>query len=161
MQPCATALTAHASNGQEKLIMRPKLLPNVIASSLLCFGLTAAAFAQGHPPPRGSYDSRYGAFSQTDFQDNQVLFSHVRSDLDRAENNLPPFAESRNRFDRVRGELSELQRQWDENTFEPAQVDTVIQTLDRAIRTGDLLPRDRDRLVSDLDNLRQFRDNHD
>lgn len=139
--------------------MRTKFLPNIIASSLLCFGLTAAAVAQG--PPRGSYDSRYGAYSATDFHDNQILFLHVRSDLDRAENNIPPFSDSRNRLDRVRGELSELQRQWDENTYDPSQVDTVIQTLERVIRTGDLLPRDRDRLVMDLDNLRQFRDNHE
>jgi hypothetical protein len=140
--------------------MRTNLIPNIIASSLLCFGLTAAAFAQG-PPPSHTYDDRYGAFSRTDFQDNQILFAHVRTDLDRAENNLAPFSDSRARFDRVRGELSELQRQWDENTYQPSQVDTVIQTLDRAVRTSDLLPRDRDRLMADLDNLRQFRDDHD
>jgi TolA-binding protein len=138
--------------------MRTKFLPNIIVSSLLCFGLTAAAAAQG---PRGSYDSRYGAYSATDFHDNQILFAHVRSDLDRAENNIAPFSDSRNRLDRVRGELSELQRQWDENTYDPSQVDTVIQTLERVMRTGDLLPRDRDRLGMDLDNLRQFRDNHE
>lgn len=140
--------------------MKPKLIPNIIASSLLCVGLSAAAFAQP-PRPSQTYDDRYQAFSRTDFQDNQIMFSHVRSDLDRAENNLPPYSEARARFDRVRGELSELQRQWDENSYRPSQVDIVIRTLDSAVRTGDLLPRDRDRLMTDVDNLRQFRDDHE
>jgi len=104
---------------------------------------------------------RTASLSASDFRDNQLLFSRVRSDLDRAENNLRPFSDSRYRFDRVRGELSELQRQWDENAYEPSQVDSVIRTLDRALSTSDLLPRDRDRLASDLSSLRDFRDSHE
>jgi hypothetical protein len=141
--------------------MTQSLIKNIVASSLLCFGLTAAASAHPAQPQSGTRDSRYGAFSRTDFEDNQILFSHVRTDLDRAENNLRPFSDSQPAFDRVRGELSELQRQWDENTYQPSQVDSVIRALDRAVRSPDLLPRDRDRLTGDLNNLRQFRDDHE
>jgi len=141
--------------------MRQPLITNIIASSLLCFGLAAAAMAQPPERPSQTYDTRYGAFSRTDFQDNQIMFARVRSDLDRAENNLRPFSDSQYNFDRVRGELSELQRQWDENTYRPNQVDSVIRALDRAVRSPDLMPRDRDRLTADLDNLRQFRDSHE
>ena len=77
------------------------------------------------------------------------MFANVRSDLDRAENNLPEYAGARPQFDRVRGELSELQRQWDESAYEPRQVDVVIRVLDRAVNSGDLYARDRDRLMGD------------
>jgi hypothetical protein len=138
--------------------MRQLLIPNIILSSLLCFGVAAAVSAQ---PPTQRYERPNGAYSSTDFQDNQILFARVRSDLDRAENNLRPFSDSRYNFDRVRGELSELQRQWDENGYQPSQVDTVIRALDRALSSSDLMLRDRDRLAGDLNNLRDFRDTHE
>jgi hypothetical protein len=111
---------------------------------------------------RPSYDYGYGATSASDFRDGQMLFSRVRSDLDCAEENLPPFAAgSRSDFDRVRGELSELQRQWDENAYQPRQSDTVITALDRALDSSQLSLRDRDRLSSDLRSPRDFRDSHE
>jgi hypothetical protein len=140
--------------------MRQPLIPNIIVSSLLCFGLTAAASAQP-PAPYGRYDRAYGATSAADFHDNQLMFARVRSDLDRAENNLRPFSDSHYSFDRVRGELSELQRQWDENGYQPSQVDNVIRALDRSLASSELLPRDRDRLSEDLSSLRDFRDTHE
>jgi hypothetical protein len=88
-------------------------------------------------------------------------FSRVRSDLDRAENNLPAFTENRYRFDRVRGELSELQRQWDESAYQPRQVDNVIAALDRALNSSEISYSDHDRLASDLNRLREFSDNHE
>jgi len=68
--------------------------------------------------------------------------------------------ENRSQLDRVRGELSELQRQWDESAYERHQADTVIRALDRALDNSDLRIRDRDRLTNDLDQLRDFRDSH-
>jgi hypothetical protein len=106
--------------------------------------------AYSEPPPRAS-----------DFRSAQMLFSNIRSDLDVAENNLPEYSPDRYRFDRTRGELSELQRHWDESTYEPSQVDVVMRTLDRALSSNDILGRDRDRLSADLDQLRGFRDAHE
>lgn len=106
--------------------------------------------AYSNPPPAAS-----------DFRSGQMLFSNVRSDLDAAENNLPEYSPDRYRFDRVRGELSELQRHWDESTYEPSQVDVVMRTLDRAISSNDIFGRDRNRLSADLDQLRDFRDAHE
>jgi hypothetical protein len=137
--------------------MRQVLLPIVVVSGALGMG-PALVSAQDNPP---RYYYQEGAPSASDFRATQTLFAAVRSDLDRAENNLPEYSASRYGFDRVRGELSELQRQWDESAYEPRQVDTVIRTLDRATRTPDLLPRDRDRLMSDLNELRDFRDGHE
>jgi hypothetical protein len=97
----------------------------------------------------------------SDFRAAQMLFTRVRTDLDRAENNLPEYSPDRYRFDRVRGELSDLQRQWDESAYQPDQADHVIRTLDRALSSNDVWGGDRDRLGADLSQLRAFRDNHE
>ena len=140
--------------------MRKILIPNIILSTLLSVGLSAAlqAAPQSEAPPR--YESPYQAQGATDFRDGQMLFARVRSDIDRAESNLPPFSYARERFDRVRGELSELQRRWDESTYEPSNADDVITALDRSLSSSGLMPGDRDRLASDLVQLRDFRDTH-
>jgi hypothetical protein len=124
------------------------------------------AAPQQAPQSRPYYygDRNYGepiAPTVSDFRAGQMLFSSVRADLDRAEANLPEYSPDRYRFDRVRGELSELQRQWDESAYTPSQVDHVMRVLDRAIDSSDLLGRDRQMLSADLDQLRAFRDDHE
>jgi hypothetical protein len=136
--------------------MKHTFIPSIIVSSLFCCGLMAAPQA---PPSR--YESSYSATGARDFRDTQRMFDGVRSDLDQAENNLPAYAASRDQFDRVRGELSDLQHHWDESTYEPRQADDVIGALERALDSRDLLPRDRSRLTQDLRFLRDFRDSHE
>lgn len=89
------------------------------------------------------------------------MLNGVRADLDQAESNLPRYSDSRDSFDRLRGELSDLQYHWDEYTYQPRQADEVIGALNRALDSPDLLPRDRDRLTQDLNMLRNFRDSHE
>jgi len=139
--------------------MRKFLIPNVIVSTLFSLGLSAAlqAAPQRYERP---YESPYQAYSGNDFRSNQLLFSRVRSDIDRAESNLPAFTNGRARFDRVRGELSELQRRWDESTYELNNADDVIIALDQALSSSGILPADRDRLAQDMVELRDFRDTH-
>lgn len=138
--------------------MRQLLIPTILVSSALCFGPSLIAAAQETVP---RYNDQYGASSARDFRSGQALFASVRTDLDRAENNMPEYAGSRNQLDRVRGELSELQRQWDESAYEPSQADHVIRALDRTLSSPDLLSRDRDLLSDDLSRLRDFRDTHE
>ena len=135
--------------------MRKLLITNIIASTVLSLGLSAALQAA---PQR--YESPYQADSRGDLRDGQLLFSRVRADIDRAESDLPSFSDGRYRFDRVRGELSELQRRWDESTYEPRNADTVIMALNRAMDSSGIPPTDRDRLGQDLVQLRDFRDSH-
>jgi hypothetical protein len=142
--------------------MRRFLIPAIFLSSALCIGPALTAAPQDHRP----YDYGDRTYSQpappvSDFRGGQMLFASVRSDLDRAENNLPEYSADRYRFDRVRGELSELQRQWDEAAYEPSQSDHVIRALERALSSPDIYGRDRDRLSADLDQMRNFRDSHD
>jgi hypothetical protein len=140
--------------------MRQFLIPAIFLSSALCLGPALIAGPQKTPyygdqaysePPPTAGDLRSG----------QMLFSDIRADLDVAENNLPQYSPDRYRFDRVRGELSELQRHWDESSYEPSQADVVIRTLDRALASHDVWGRDRDRLSADLNQLRDFRDAHE
>jgi hypothetical protein len=128
-------------------MMRQLLIKSLVGSSLLLFGLSA----QAQVP-------RYGYY-RTDLQSAQTLFHQVRSDIDRAQRDMySDFGGNEQyRFERVRGELSELQRQWDENDFTGHQIDTVIGALERVLMDNHLLLRDRDTLTSDLSQLRDFR----
>lgn len=142
--------------------MRQKLIPNLLFSGLLTFGLGAALQAapqEAAPAPQDQ--SPYSAYNSRDLRANQRMLDGVRTDLDQAENNLPRYSDSRDSFDRLRGELSDLQYHWDEYTYQPRQVDDVISALNRALDSPDLLPRDRDRLTEDLNLLRSFRDRHE
>lgn len=141
--------------------MRHFLVPAIFLSSALCIGPALMAAPQDRPYNYGDRVYSEPAPVVSDFRAGQMLFSNVRTDLDRAENNLPQYSADRYRFDRVRGELSELQRQWDESAYEPSQADHVVRALDRALASNDLYSRDRDRLNADLERMRDFRDNHE
>ena len=131
--------------------MRYSFVKSLIGSSLLVLGLSIQA--QATPQRYDRYDNRANF---QDFQDAQSLFHQVRSDLDRAENSsIAPFGD-RYSFDRGRGELSELQRQWDENEYTPRQADSVIAALQRVLSENNLLLRDLDRLTDDLSRMRDF-----
>lgn len=130
--------------------MRHILIKSVIGSSLLVLGMSGQARAQRYP-----YEDR--PYSD-DFHSNQTFFHQVRADLDRAENNS---YSDHSLFDRVRGELSELQRQWDENEYSVDQAGKVISALQMVLREDELMLRDRDRLSEDLRQLRDFVATHE
>jgi len=134
--------------------MMRNLINSLVGSSLLVLGLSVQA--QDRPPRYDPYDNRA---SYQDFQNSQSLFRQVRSDLDRAENYS--YSGDHYWFDRVRGELSELQRQWDENEYTPRQTDKVISALQRVVSENQLSFRDRDRLMDDLSRMRDFRAAHE
>jgi|SRR5579864_6375905 len=135
-------------------MMRHPFIKTLIGSSLLVLGLSVQA--QDRPYRYDPYDNRANF---QDFQDAQSLFRQVRSDLDRAQNYS--YATDHYWFDRVRGELSELQRQWDENEYTPRQANKVIDALQRTVSENQLSLRDRDRLRDDLSRLRDFVATHE
>jgi hypothetical protein len=134
--------------------MRKLIIKSFIGSSLLALGLSV----QAQEPQR--YDPYDNRASFQDFRSTQSLFRQVRSDLDRAQNNYA-YSGDRYWFDRARGELSELQRQWDENEYTPRQTDKVIVALQRVVSENQLSFRDRDRLMDDLSKMRDFFATHD
>jgi len=133
--------------------MRNLLMKSLVGSSLLALGLSV----QAQEPRR--YDPYDNRANFQDFQNVQSLFRQVRSDLDRAENYS--YSGDRYWFDRVRGELSELQRQWDENEYTPRQTDKVMVALQKVVSENQLSFRDRDRLLDDLNRMRDFIAAHD
>ena len=135
-------------------MMRHPFIKTLIGSSLLVLGLSVQA--QDRPQRYDPYDNQGNS---QDFRNGQSLFRQVRSDLDRAENYS--YSGDHYWFDRVRGELSELQRQWDENEYTPRQVDKVIVALQRVVSENQLSFRDRDRLMDDLSRMREFLATHD
>ena len=137
-------------------MMRHSFVKSLIGSSLLVLGLSIQA--QATPQRYDRYDNRANV---PDFQDAQSLFHQVRSDLDRAENVSISAFGGHYSFERARGELSELQRQWEENEFAPRQADTVIAALQRVLSENHLLIRDRDRLYEDVSRMRDFLATHE
>lgn len=125
--------------------MKHILIQSVIASSLLALGTRGQALAQRYP-----YEDRADS---GDFQRTQSFFRQVRADLDRAQNDS---YSDHFLFDRVRGELSELQRQWDENEYTPDQARKVISALQVVLREDQLFLLDQDRLRDDITGLREF-----
>jgi len=137
-------------------MMRGFLINSLVGTSLLLFTAGAQAQVPRYEPPT----PQYAPYGQADFQDGQALFRQVRTDLDRAQNNVYGDGEDHYVFDRVRGELSDLQRSWDENEYSPRQVDNVARALQQLLGNNHLLLRDRDMLTSDLSRLRDFRESH-
>ena len=135
-------------------MMRHRFFKSLVGSSLLVLGLSVQA--QDRPQRYDPYDNRSNF---QDSQNGQSLFRQVRADLDRAENYA--YSGDHYWFDRVRGELSELQRQWDENEYTPRQVDKVIAALQRVVSENQLSFRDRDRLMDDLSRMRDFVATHE
>jgi hypothetical protein len=109
--------------------MTPNIISNIVVSGLLTFGLGAAIQAAPQEAPPQPAQSPYSAYSGRDFRANQRMLDGVRADLDQAANNLPRYTDSRNSFDRFRGELSDLQYHWDEYTYQPRQADDAVGAL--------------------------------
>ena len=90
--------------------------------------------------------------------DPKALFGQVRSDLERAEHDI--FPRDTDSIEKARGELNELERQWDAKEYTPRQADYVVSALERVLSENHLSFSDHSRLSDDLSKVRGFRDNH-
>jgi hypothetical protein len=93
-----------------------------------------------------------------DSQDAKTLFGPIRSDLDRAQHDA--FPRNTDSIEKARGELNELERQWDTRKYDPRQAEDVIVALQRILSENHLSPGDRGRLSDDLSRLRVFLESH-
>ena len=82
----------------------------------------------------------------------------VRADLDRAVRDMYYLSggEAR-RINHARDEIGEFQRKWERGKFDKGELDDVIGSLQHVVDKNRLQPRDRDRLLDDLNRLREFR----
>lgn len=90
--------------------------------------------------------------------DPKMLFSDVRSDLERAQQDA--FPRDTDSIERARAELNALDDQWSKNGATSRQADVVISALERVLSDNHLSLRDRGRLSDDLSKVRRFRDEH-
>lgn len=123
--------------------MQHLLMKSLAVVGLLAIGATANA-----------QDGRYG---YGDVRGREPL-DRVRADLDRAARDMYYLSGGeRRRVNHARDEMGEFQRKWERGRFDKGELDDVIGSLQHVVDKNRLQPRDRDRLLSDLDHLREMR----
>jgi len=89
------------------------------------------------------------------------LFQDIREDLDRATSSASPFRGDRERLDRTKFQLDELQTKMSQGVFDGRELNDVTDSLRRVVDSNRLAPRDRDILLDDLKRLDDFRARRD
>jgi hypothetical protein len=121
--------------------MRHVLVSTLAATGLLLFGL--AAHAQNYGPGERGH-----------------LFDRVRADLDRAAATAAPFTGDRDRIAVVRRDMNEFQGERANGNYDPAELDRMIGALQRVVDSNRMPDPDRNLLIGDLRELREFRGEH-
>jgi hypothetical protein len=62
---------------------------------------------------------------------------------------------------KVKEELGELQRRYEDRGYDSAKMDDVVAALQHVVADNRLSGRDRDMLTDDLTHLRDFQEHHD
>jgi hypothetical protein len=123
----------------------------LIGSGLLLCGLVA----QAQYGPR--YGDGYSNYGQRETREQSWIFDRVRADLDRAEASTFPFSGDRNRIERARVELNELQSSWNSGEINGREFNDAVMALQRVVDVNRLSDRSRDFLAGDLNRLRDMR----
>lgn len=118
---------------------------------LACFGLTAAAQDWYH-----DRDARYRGEHW-----RGRVFEHVRMDLDHIGSAVWASGRERDRLERTKQQLSELQGKLENGRYDKDELDDVIASLNKSSNDDRLAPRDREVLRDDVSRLRQYRERHD
>lgn len=86
----------------------------------------------------------------------------VRADLDRTERDIRYLGnEEMDRFNRMRGQVSEFQHKWEQGRFDKDMLDHIIEGLNHTVEHSRIRPRDRDVLADDVRRLRELREHWD
>ena len=118
--------------------MRRVLISTLASTGLLLFGLAAHA-------------QEYGG------GERGHLFDRVRADLDRAAASSVPFTGDRDRISIARRDMNEFQRERANGNYDPAELDRMIGALQRVVDSNRMPDPDRNLLIADLHELREFR----
>lgn len=131
--------------------MRKLLSTLLLAAALLPVGIAGA-----------QYRERFGTRGPEMRGYDRELLNRVRLDADRASRNMrvvAPF-EAR-RFADFRRSLFEFRRSWDRGHFDRPAFDHAMGDLRAILDLERLRPRDRDRLLSDMSQLRDLRERYE
>jgi len=88
------------------------------------------------------------------------VFLQVRSDLDHIWSANRASDKERNRLERTKQELTELQAKLDEGRFDNGTLNDVIDSIRKSANDDRLSHRDRAVLSDDLNRLRDYQNNH-
>jgi hypothetical protein len=138
--------------------MKHLVLKSLVSSSLLLFAVTT--FAQDRDRDRDR-DDRYHQGDRDEGFWRGRLFERVRADLDHIQSGTPVFSRDEYRLVKVKEELGELQRRYEDHGYDSAKMDDVVAALQHVVSDNHLSPRDRDMLSDDLSHLREFQEHHD
>lgn len=137
--------------------MKHLLVRTLIGTGLL-FGTTI--FAQDRDRDRDR-DDRYHQGARDEGFWRGRLFERVRADLDHIQSNTPVFSGDEYRLIRVKEELGELQRKYEDHGYDSEKMEDVVNAMTRVVNDNHLPGRDRDMLRDDLNRLREFQEHHD
>lgn len=88
------------------------------------------------------------------------VFLQIRSDLDHIWSANRASDKERNRLERTKEELTELQATLDRGAFDNGHVNDVIDSLRKSANDDRLSPRDRAVLNDDVSRLKDYQNNH-
>jgi hypothetical protein len=131
--------------------MKKTLWKGLTGTGMLLLALCGSVNAQDR---YGRYDDRRDGYYQND---RRSPVDRLQADLNRAEANTRAWGRERGRFDKVRREAAEFERKWASGRYDRGELDDVIGNLQHLVDSRILDRRDRDVLVSDLYQLREFR----
>jgi hypothetical protein len=137
----------------EEAYMKHLVLKSLVSSSLLLFAVTAVA--------QDRADDRYHQGDRDEGWWHGRLFERVRADLDHVQSVTPEFSGDQYRLVKVKEELGELQRRYEDRGYDSAKMDDVVAALQHVVADNRLSGRDRDMLNDDLGHLRDFQEHHD
>lgn len=118
---------------------------------MACFGLSAAAQDWYH-----DRDSRYN-----DQHWRGHIFHEVREDLGHIGSAAWASGRERQRLDRTRQELADLQIKLEHRRYDEGELNDVIDSIRKSSNDERLSHRDRDVLHDDLNRLLDYREHHD
>jgi hypothetical protein len=90
-----------------------------------------------------------------------MFFQRISEDLDRATSGANLDRGDRQRLERAKYQLNELQAKMSHGVYDERELNEVIGALQRFAGSNRLAPRDRDILTEDLNRLNEFRVRHD
>ncbi len=148
--------------------MRTKCLSGgfLSACGVLVLGLTAAAQTWAQAPYYSQRDDRYDRYDRDRYTNQRYdgygrnqgsLIGRAMSDLNRAAERARLDHHEVKHFDEVASSLREFEERWARGKFDTGKLDKAIRNLEHLAEADRVRGRDRDLLVRDIQDLREFR----
>ncbi len=125
---------------------------------MITAGLILAAFVGVNAAAQDWYHDRDSRYQGERWRSH--VFLEVRTDLDHIWSARRAAERERNRLERTKQELTELQDKLDHGRFDNGILNDVIDSIAKSANDERLSPRDRAVLSDDLNRLKDYQNNH-